>query len=107
MGVVAKRVDHTLARIHWQCRRGSLELDYVLAQMVEQHFDLLSAAEREDLLVLLGHSDEQLTRWFFLGEAPDSKNLVESRSYLSNWSAFLFLGKINKNSVNSPFTERH
>ena len=32
-----------LARIHWHCRRGLLELDLVLAAFLERHLDRLDA----------------------------------------------------------------
>jgi antitoxin CptB len=47
-------------RIRWQCRRGLLELDLVLAAFLERHYEALDASERELFRVLLDQSDNEL-----------------------------------------------
>ena len=47
-------------RMLWRCRRGLLELDIVLADFVEQHFDGLSSTQLEALDALLDMPDNQL-----------------------------------------------
>jgi antitoxin CptB len=44
----------------WRCRRGLLELDIVLAEFVQQHFDDLGSAQLETLDALLDMPDNQL-----------------------------------------------
>jgi antitoxin CptB len=47
-------------RIRWQCRRGLLELDLVLAKFLDRHLDNLSAGRRAALKRLLDYSDNDL-----------------------------------------------
>lgn len=47
-------------RISWDCRRGMLELDIVLARFMEQHFERLTIQEVEVLKGLLAYSDPDL-----------------------------------------------
>lgn len=47
-------------RILWDCRRGMLELDIVLARFMEQHFDGLTAQEIEAFKGLLALPDPDL-----------------------------------------------
>jgi antitoxin CptB len=49
-----------LDRVRWQCRRGLLELDLVLARFVERHFFSLAAAEQESFKRLLEYPDNDL-----------------------------------------------
>ena len=44
----------------WRCRRGLLELDIVLADFVQQHFDGLTAAQMQAFDALLDTPDKQL-----------------------------------------------
>ena len=47
-------------RIHWQCRRGMLELDILLQDFYRTHGDSLSDNDVELFTDLLACSDEQL-----------------------------------------------
>ena len=49
-----------LDRVRWQCRRGLLELDLVLARFLEHQFATLSAGEQEAFKRLLHYSDNDL-----------------------------------------------
>lgn len=49
-----------LNRLRWDCRRGMLELDIVLAKFLEQHAGRLSPQEVEAFRDLLAHSDPDL-----------------------------------------------
>lgn len=49
-----------LDRIRWQCRRGMLEIDLVLARFVARHLDTLSAAQRQAFRRLLDEQDGTL-----------------------------------------------
>ena len=47
-------------RIRWQCRRGLLELDLVLARFLERHLDNLSAVQLAAFQRLLQYPDNDL-----------------------------------------------
>jgi antitoxin CptB len=51
---------YELDRVRWQCRRGLLELDLVLAAFVERHFERLDASQRQVFKELLDHPDNDL-----------------------------------------------
>ncbi|GAO35768.1 hypothetical protein SCT_1159 [Sulfuricella sp. T08] len=48
------------SRIRWDCRRGMLELDIVLARFMEQNFERLTQQEVEAFKELLAYSDPDL-----------------------------------------------
>ncbi|MGE5026976.1 MAG: succinate dehydrogenase assembly factor 2 [Betaproteobacteria bacterium] len=47
-------------RIRWDCRRGMLELDMVLARFLERGFERLTPREVEAFRELLGYPDPDL-----------------------------------------------
>ena len=49
-----------LDRLRWQCRRGLLELDLVLARFIERHYSSLALAEQESFKRLLDYPDNDL-----------------------------------------------
>ena len=56
-------------RIRWQCRRGLLELDLVLAKFLDRHLENLSPAGLATFKRLLDYPDNDL--WDFLnGKTP-------------------------------------
>jgi antitoxin CptB len=50
----------SLGRLRWDCRRGMLELDIVLARFMEQNFERLTPLEIEAFKGLLAYSDPDL-----------------------------------------------
>lgn len=50
-------------RIRWQCRRGLLELDLILAQFLERHFERLDREQRELFTEMLDQPDNDLLDW--------------------------------------------
>ena len=50
-------------RLRWQCRRGMLELDYLLQSFLDDHFELLELKDQQLFIELLGESDEDLFSW--------------------------------------------
>ena len=59
-----------LNRLRWQCRRGMLELDYLLLEFLEQQFPDLERSQQQHFIRLLGQSDQDLQRWLVGGELP-------------------------------------
>lgn len=58
--------------LRWQCRRGMLELDFVLTRYLDQHFDAAVPEERERFVSLLTAQDPELQNWLLGGEPhPD------------------------------------
>jgi antitoxin CptB len=74
----ASEAEH-LRRVHWQCRRGMLELDEVLRRFLALGYAALNPAQRQTFLTLLDAPDVQLSDWF-MGRAepsePDLRALV-------------------------------
>ena len=59
-------------QLRWQCRRGMLELDYVLERYLDEHFDHASEAEQVLFRTLLTAQDPELQAWLLNGEShPD------------------------------------
>jgi antitoxin CptB len=59
-----------IARLQWQCRRGMLELDYLLKNFLEQHYDALPDQQKSDFLRLLDYPDQILRDWFMGRSVP-------------------------------------
>ncbi len=61
------------ARLRWQCRRGMRELDVLLSQWLEDHYDSAGASRKAAFEALLDLSDPQLAAYLLRGEpAADS-----------------------------------
>jgi len=66
-------------RIHWQCRRGMLELDDILQGFLDRGFDDLAQNERDHFENLLTCHDNLLLE-YLMGRTvpadPDTANVV-------------------------------
>jgi antitoxin CptB len=49
-----------LARLKWQCRRGTKELDFLLNRYMETGYLVADQGERDLFVELLGFEDDQL-----------------------------------------------
>jgi antitoxin CptB len=49
-----------LDRIRWDCRRGMLELDLVLARFLDRHFSGLTPSQKKAFKTLLEYPDNDL-----------------------------------------------
>ena len=58
-------------QLRWQCRRGMLELDYVLERYLDDHYAEADAGERKRFRMLLTAQDPELQLWLLNG--PRSK----------------------------------
>jgi len=58
------------ARLRWQCRRGMLELDYILLAFLDHQFDNLNTTEQRLFETLLTHQDKNLISWILNKSSP-------------------------------------
>ncbi|MHB8455392.1 MAG: FAD assembly factor SdhE [Acidiferrobacterales bacterium] len=66
-----------LNRLRWRCRRGSLELDLILADFMNRCYSSLSAQERAGFEELLEQPDQSLGDWFSgKVEPPDNLRCI-------------------------------
>ena len=63
--------DDEVAQLRWQCRRGMLELDYVLERYLETHYRNVDSNERALFRELLTAQDPELQAWLLNGVAHD------------------------------------
>ena len=68
-------VEQESRRIRWRCRRGLLELDCVLLQFYEQHFDTLDHESRRAFIRLLNQPDNDILAWLQKRESPPENDL--------------------------------
>ena len=61
------------SQIRWQCRRGMLELDFLLERFVEKHFDTLSDEDKHIFSQLLQQEDPVLCHWLLDAQPPENK----------------------------------
>ena len=62
--------DHANAKkeqLRWQCRRGMLELDFVLERYLEAHYETVTESEQELFQSLLTAQDPELQVWLLNG----------------------------------------
>lgn len=61
-------------QLRWQCRRGMLELDFVLSRYLDDHYAAASPQERTLFRSLLEAQDPELQVWLLNGERhPDPR----------------------------------
>jgi len=69
----------SLGQLRWQCRRGMLELDYVLIGFLDQHFSNLSPEDQRLFVRLLDFEDQLLLDWVMgnvVPSDPDIRRLI-------------------------------
>ncbi len=49
-----------MAQLYWQCRRGSLELDLLLKNYLENQYSQATELERQQFVALLKLEDDEL-----------------------------------------------
>jgi antitoxin CptB len=54
-------------QLRWQCRRGMLELDFVLERYLDSHFDAVTPQEQALFANLLTAQDPELQLWLLNG----------------------------------------
>lgn len=63
-------------RLRWQCRRGMRELDLMLLDFVECHYDQLSPADQARFEQLLQNQDQLLLAWLMGHQQPAEPQLA-------------------------------
>jgi len=63
-------------RLRWQCRRGMLELDLLLAGFLEEGYESLSPADKARFAALLSHPDQLLQGWLMGHASPTDTGLA-------------------------------
>ncbi len=76
--------ERRLERIRWRCRRGLLELDVVLKDVLDRRYPGLTPAEQEVFEQLLTISDETLLAYVQGKQNPPEKELMQLVSKIRN-----------------------
>ena len=63
-----------MGKLHWQCRRGMLELDFVLQRYLDEHYETAAEEDRALFRDLLSAQDPELQAWILNGfPHPDAR----------------------------------
>lgn len=65
------------ARIRWHCRRGMLELDFLLERFIQLKLDHMSESEMDLFETLLAQPDPDLYAWLMGYETSSNKELAD------------------------------
>ncbi|MCK4841487.1 MAG: succinate dehydrogenase assembly factor 2 [Methylococcales bacterium] len=66
----------SFARLKWQCRRGTKELDYLLESYLLKHYQQMDKDELALFVELLNLQDSQLILFLLGDQLPDSTALT-------------------------------
>ena len=72
----AENNDPGRSRLHWQCRRGMLELDLVLQDFLERQYDRATPDERRAFEALLNYPDDLLLQYVMGRVIPTDRQLA-------------------------------
>ena len=61
------------SRLLWRCRRGIREMDILLQDYLEVHYDTLSAEDQNTFEELLDEADLDILSWIMRKTSPDEK----------------------------------
>ncbi len=64
------------SQLRWQCRRGMLELDYLLESFLNEKFDQLNDSEQALFKKLLGYPDRVILNWLLGKSSPQDQQLL-------------------------------
>jgi len=70
------------AKLIWNCRRGMLELDLVLAQFIEQHMKHLNDQQLCVFERLLNYPDPDLYAYLMGQSLPDDEEIKQFVAYI-------------------------
>ena len=66
------------SRLSWRCRRGTVELEVMLARFLDNGYATLDPNGRAAFERLLACEDDQLIGWLLKGETPRDGELAET-----------------------------
>ncbi len=61
------------SRLLWRCRRGIREMDILLQDYLQVHYDTLSTKEQNTFAELLEEADLDILSWIMQKTSPDEK----------------------------------
>lgn len=64
------KIDYTLSRLRWACRRGMLELDLIFEKYLTTGYASASADEQALFVKLLEETDQDLFDWLLKKNKP-------------------------------------
>ncbi|MBE2897156.1 succinate dehydrogenase assembly factor 2 [Pasteurellaceae bacterium HPA106] len=64
-------------KLAWECRRGMLELDYMIMPFYQERFDSLSEEQQVSFVELLKFTDPELFRWLMNQDTAPTQPLRE------------------------------
>lgn len=64
-----------LGQLRWQCRRGMLELDYILENFLEQRYASLTLEQKHLFVRMLDFEDQLLLDWVMGNVVPSDANI--------------------------------
>lgn len=64
-----------LARLQWACRRGMLELDFILQKFLNEYYSNLSSEDQLLFEKLLSCNDQELYNWLVKKQQPEEIEL--------------------------------
>ena len=67
---------HQLAKLRWQCRRGTKELDFLLLRYLDSRYAQADTQEQALFVELLALEDDALIGVFLGGQKPEVKELT-------------------------------
>ena len=65
--------SNKIAKIKWACRRGMLELDFILDEFLNDGFKNLTQIEQDDFQNFLTNEDPDLFAWLMGFRQPDAE----------------------------------
>ena len=70
-------IELEIRRLRWQCRRGMLELDFLLERFLDERYPHASAAERTAFQELLSLQDPVLNEWLVTASSAPEPEFQE------------------------------
>jgi len=80
-------VSEDIKKISVQCRRGMLELDFLLERFLENKYASLSETQKTAFARLLTYSDPELLDWLTGVEIPTDPELASLLRFISSQPA--------------------
>lgn len=76
--------DTELSRLRWQCRRGMLELDALLGDFIDAHYQDMQPEELAVFKDVLTYPDQLLFDYFFGNGKPTDKDVSHVIEWIRN-----------------------